>query len=422
MAKASFLQQTHGPRHSRHSIASGLAFLVVLLGVLVAPLAARAQIGSDRYSSIVIDGGTGRVLSAMNADDERYPASLTKMMTLYMLFEAVRDHRITFDQLVPVSEHAASMPPTKLGLTPGTRITVEQAVLGLVTKSANDAAAALGELMGGGEERFAEMMTLRARALGMTHTQFRNASGLPDFNQVTTARDMAILARHLIQDFPDQYHYFSTASFVFHGHLIPNHDPMLRTYPGADGLKTGYIDASGHNLVTSALRANVRLIGVVLGAGSNGERDQDMRAQLDDGFERMDVPPIRMAAASAPGMHLPALIPSAEAATLPRAARPVVPARNLVRLADAHTVGPAHPEPTAWAVQIGAFSTEAAARQAAVATQRAEGGTPRIEKGFSNGKPVWRAQLAGLSRADARATCAHHRGACSVLTDQVASR
>jgi len=417
MAKAFPLQQTHGPRRSGSRAPSRLAFLAALLGALLAPLAARAQIGSDRYSSIVIDAGTGRVLSAMNADDERYPASLTKMMTLYMLFEALRDNRVSLDQLVPVSEHAASMAPTKLGLTPGTRITVEQAVLGLVTKSANDAASALGELMGGGEERFAEMMTLRARALGMTHTQFRNASGLPDFNQVTTARDMAILARHLVQDFPDQYHYFSTPSFVFRGHLIPNHDPMLRAYPGADGLKTGYIDASGHNLVTSALRANVRLIGVVLGARSNGERDLDMRAQLDDGFERLDVPPIRMA------VHLPELIPAAEAATPPRAGRSAAPARGLVHLADARGETPTHPEPTAWAVQVGAFTTEAAARQAAEATQHAEGGSLRIEKGFSNGRPIWRAQLAGLTRADARAACAHRHGACSVLPpDQVASR
>ena len=155
------------------------------------PRPARAQIGSDRYSSIVIDAATGNVLSAVNADELRHPASLTKMMTLYMVFEALRDRRIALDQLVPVSSHAASMSPSKLGLLPGTRITVEQAILGLVTKSANDAAAALGELLGGDEERFAQMMTLRARALGMTRTVFRNASGLPDPEQVTTARDLA---------------------------------------------------------------------------------------------------------------------------------------------------------------------------------------------------------------------------------------
>ncbi len=170
---------------------------------LVAWQAGRAaQVGSARYASLVMDAGSGQILSAANADEPRYPASLTKMMTIYMLFEALRDRRVSLDELVPVSPHAAAMSPSKLGLLPGTTITVEQALLGLVTKSANDAAAALGELLGGDEERFAQMMTLRARALGMSRTTFRNASGWPDPDQVTTARDLALLARHLIQDYP----------------------------------------------------------------------------------------------------------------------------------------------------------------------------------------------------------------------------
>jgi D-alanyl-D-alanine carboxypeptidase len=257
------------------------------------------------------------VLSAANADEPRYPASLTKMMTIYMLFEALRDRRVGLDELVPVSVHAASMSPSKLGLLPGTSITVEQALLGLVTKSANDAAAALGELIGGGdEERFAQMMTLRARALGMSHTTFRNASGLPDLDQVTTARDLALLARHLIQDYPVEYHYFSVPSFVFHGRTILNHDRMLQTYPGADGLKTGYIDASGCNLVTSAVRGDVRLVGVVLGASNGAERDTHMASLLDAGFDRMGVPISR----GEPRIRMPALIAAASAATLPPAA------------------------------------------------------------------------------------------------------
>ena len=249
-----------------------------------------AQIGSDRYASIVVDAASGDILSAVNADEYRYPASLTKMMTLYMLFEALRDRRLALTQTVPVSPWAASMSPSKLGLLPGTVITVEQALLGLVTKSANDAAAALGELMAGDEERFAQMMTLRSRALGMTRTTFRNASGLPDWGQVTTARDMALLARHLIQDFPSYYWYFSVPSFVFQGRTIMSHQRMLQTYPGADGLKTGYIEASGFNVVTSALWGSTRLIGVVLGAGSGWERDQHMASLLDQGFERMGAP------------------------------------------------------------------------------------------------------------------------------------
>jgi D-alanyl-D-alanine carboxypeptidase len=188
-----------------------VASLLVLLAGLV-PLAARAQIGSERYSSIVVDAATGNVLEAANPDASRHPASLAKLMTLYMVFEALRDRRIMADQLVPVSSRAASMEPSKLGITPATRLTVDEAILGLVTKSANDAAAALGELLGGSEERFAQMMTLRARALGMAHTTFTNASGLPDPDQWTTARDLAILGRHLLGDFPGFYPYFSTRS------------------------------------------------------------------------------------------------------------------------------------------------------------------------------------------------------------------
>jgi D-alanyl-D-alanine carboxypeptidase len=276
---------------------------------------ARAQIGSYRYSSLVMDASTGQVLSSINADEPRYPASLTKLMTLYLTFEALRDRRVSPDSLVPVSAHAASMIPTKLGLLPGSQLTVEQAILALITLSANDAAAALGELLGGDEDRFADLMTLRARTLGMEHTTFRNASGLPDPEQVTTAHDLAILARHLIEDFPAYYSFFGTPFFLFHGRTIINHDRMLQTYPGADGLKTGYTIASGHNLVTSAVRGGVRLIGVVLGAGSNGERDLHMAALLDQGFEREDVPltpretlvagrlPSVIGAAQAAGLH-----------------------------------------------------------------------------------------------------------------------
>jgi len=218
-----------------------------------------------------------------------------------------------------VSAHAASQQPSKLGLLPGTVITVEQALLGLVTKSANDAAAALGELMGGDEGRFAQMMTLQARALGMVQTTFRNASGLPDPDQVTTARDLALLARHLVQDYSMYYPYFSTPGFAWHGRMIPNNDTMLLTYPGADGIKAGYIATAGHNLVTPALCAGVRLVGVVLGAASNPERDRQMTALLDQGFERMDVlPPARVVSA-----HLPWVVSSAHAAAMPRVVGPV---------------------------------------------------------------------------------------------------
>ncbi len=283
-----------------------------------------AQIGSGRYSSIVVDAADGAVLSGVNLDAPRYPASLTKVMTAYMLFAALRDGRLSFDQPVPVSAHAASQEPSKLGLLPGSSITVEQALLGLVTKSANDAAAALGELMGGDEGRFAQMMTLQARSLGMVQTIFRNASGLPDQDQVTTARDLAVLARHVVQDFPMYYHYFSTPGFLWHGRMIRNHDTMLQTYPGADGIKAGYIGASGHNLVTSAVRAGVRLVGVVLGTASSAERDRQMTALLDQAFERMDVLPLAPVASA----YLPWLLTPGQASLTPNAVKAVPHVRS----------------------------------------------------------------------------------------------
>jgi D-alanyl-D-alanine carboxypeptidase len=382
--------------------------------ILFASGTARAQIGSERYSSFVMDATTAKVLWAVNPDELRHPASLTKMMTLYMVFEALRDRRIALDQPVPVSGHAAAMSPSKLDLVPGTQITVQQAILGLVTKSANDAAAALGELVGGDETRFAQMMTLRAHALGMSHTVFRNASGLPDPEQVTTARDLAVLARHLIQDFPGEYRYFSMPSFVFHGRTILNHDHLLDSYPGADGLKTGYTEASGFNLVTSAVRGGVRLIGVVMGAARPGERDLHMAVLLDRSFEQLDVPavPRRTDVAS----RFATLLPSAHAAP-----------------SQAHTVASpesARPQPSVrWGIQIGSFATERAARAAAGNAHRlVEAGEIRLVSVAMRGKRIWRAQLGGLSQAEARNSCAvlvRHRIACAPLRSeagQVASR
>jgi D-alanyl-D-alanine carboxypeptidase len=401
----------------------------LLLTLFVATLAwsatARAQVGSARYSSIVIDASNGNVLEEVNADQPRHPASLTKMMTLYMTFEALRDHRITVDTLVPVSPHAASMEPTKLGLLPGSKLTVQQAILGLVTKSANDAAAALGELLGGSEDRFAQMMTLRARALGMSHTTFTNASGLPDPDQWTTARDLALLSRRLIADFPGDYRYFSTPSFAWHRQVIPNHDTMLRIYPGADGLKTGYTDASGHNLATSALRGGVRLVGVVLGAGSNGERDIHMAALLDRGFEQMDVPVVRRPMLVASHLNL---MSSAHAAEVTR----ITPHVAQVTRISAHVVEAPHPAAphghgAHWAVQVGTYASEASAHNAATLAQHdADAGAVRIQPVKLRGHTIWRAQVVGLTHEDAHDACAgQHKGKCLMIHGsgrQVASR
>jgi D-alanyl-D-alanine carboxypeptidase len=411
--------------------------MVLVMALLPGP--ARAQIGSDRYSSIVIEASSGRVISAANADEPRHPASLTKMMTLYMVFEALRDRRISLDQYVPVSPHAASMEPSKLGLLPGTAMTVEQGILGLVTKSANDAASALGELLGGDEDRFAEMMTLRARALGMTRTVFRNASGLPDPEQVSTARDLATLGQRLVQDFPIEYHYFSTPSFSFRGRTIYNHDLMLQRYPGADGMKTGYIEASGHNLVTSAVRGDVRLIGVVLGARSNPERDLHMAGLLDAGFEQLNVPVV-------PHWGMQASTASAALATSGAISGGTVPQGAVaaphpaIRATLAHNLVPDLPRPpraapvaradmARWGVQVGAFGTEAAARQAALAARRAAGdGEARVEQTGARGHYVFRAQLGGFTEGEAHDTCAslaRHRMACTPVrleSGQLASR
>lgn len=397
------------------------------MGVLASsPRPATAQIGSDRYSSIVIQATDGSVLSAVNPDEPRYPASLAKMMTLYLTFEALRDRRIALDQLVPVSEHAASMIPSKLGLSPATRITVEQAIEGLVTKSANDAAAALGELVGGGDEdRFAQAMTLRARALGMARTTFRNASGLPDPQQISTARDFAVLARHLVTDFPLQYRYFGIPGFVFHGRMIANHDRLLQSYPGADGIKTGYTEASGFNLVTSAVRGDTRLIGVVMGAARSAERDLHMEALLDTGFATLNIPvlPRREAPLTLAG-RFPSLGNgnAADRAQLLASqaglsSRPPVPDQKPIRPASR------------WAVQVGVFGSEVAARRAANAARRiADVGDVRVETVLARGRSIYHAQLTGLSPQDARAACAalaRRRMACAPIRldgGQLASR
>jgi D-alanyl-D-alanine carboxypeptidase len=295
-------------------------FAGAMLGVALAALpwrAAEAQIGSARYSAIVMEARTGTILIDAGADEPRFPASLTKMMTIYMLFEALRDGRTQLNSRVVMSEEAASRPPSKLGIPPGGGLTVEQAILALVTKSANDVAAAVGEHIGGSEERFAQMMTMRARSLGMTQTRFRNASGLPDWEQVTTARDMATLGRRLFTDFPNRYHYFGTVHFAWGRAQIRNHNRMLGDYDGADGIKTGFINASGFNIVTSAQRDGVRLVGATFGGSSWVERDRHMGALLDQGFARMGVAPrapssVMAAAAPAPRRNTPAARPVAQ--------------------------------------------------------------------------------------------------------------
>lgn len=274
----------------------GMPFLIIVAALVMASLvmaagpaeAARKKSRKapqpDRYASIVIEAETGYVLSERNADKKLYPASLTKMMTLYLTFEAIEAGKLQKYSRLPVSKRAAFQEPSELGLAAGTSIRVEDAILGLVTKSANDAAVVLAEAVGGSEDRFAQMMTQKAKALGMANTRFVNASGLHNAAQVSTARDMAILSQALMRDFPRQYRYFSTTSFTFAGKTYGNHNHLMKTYKGMDGLKTGYVYASGYNLAASAKQNGTRLVGVVFGGRTAKSRNDHMADLLDAGF------------------------------------------------------------------------------------------------------------------------------------------
>lgn len=239
-----------------------------------------------QFSAISVDARTGKILFATDADGLRHPASLTKMMTLYVLFQDLKAGRIKLTTDLLVSRRASSMAPSKLGLKPGTTISVENAIKALVTKSANDVAATIGENLGGSEANFAARMTRTARTIGMTRTTFKNASGLPNPAQVTTARDMATLGLRIQRDFPQYYPYFRIVSFSYNGQTIRTHNKLLGRYKGTDGIKTGYIAASGFNLTSSVKRDDKRVIGVVLGATSGPIRDKYMMRMLDGAFPK----------------------------------------------------------------------------------------------------------------------------------------
>ena len=261
-----YVHVVHGPGHAR---------------VHHAEAHVRHRGSSEEYSppsaSIVVDGNSGAVLEASNPDALRHPASLTKVMTLYLLFERLDSGKMRLDTQMNVSQHAADQDPTKLGLKPGSTISVEDAIKGIVTRSANDAAVVIAENIGGDEETFARMMTAKAHALGMARTTYVNASGLPDDDQVTTARDQALLGRAIQDRFPRYYKFFSTESFVFHGEAIRGHNHLLGSVDGVDGIKTGFTRASGFNLLTSVHRDGHFIVAVVMGGHSAFERDAHMR-------------------------------------------------------------------------------------------------------------------------------------------------
>ena len=262
-----------------------LAFALSLMAVFAfgatAPASARPV-----QAHILVDARTGEVLQASNADTSTYPASLTKMMTMYLLFEALQDGRVKLTDTITFSRHAASMPATNLNVDAGDRISVETAILAMIVRSANDVAVAVAEHLGETESGFARLMTNKAQMLGMTHTLFRNANGLPDAKQRTTARDMATLSIALIRDFPQYYGYFKRTKFQYHGVNYSGHNKLLKTFAGYDGIKTGYIRASGFNLASSAERDGRRLVVVVLGGTSPSVRDRQVASLLTSGFKK----------------------------------------------------------------------------------------------------------------------------------------
>lgn len=396
-------------------------------------------------SAIVVDMNSGSILYSQSADLPRYPASLTKMMTLYVLFGYLRAGKVTPTSELVVTPHAASQAPTKLGLKPGATISTTDAVKALVTQSANDAAVTIAENLAGTEENFARVMTDTARSIGMNATTFRNASGLPNEDQITTARDMATLAAHLIHDYPEYYGVFETRYFTFNGHKYRNHNKLLFGYQGCDGIKTGYTKASGFNLTASVHRGNKHLVAVVLGGKTGGQRDAAMRSLLDRHFAKATdtkPTPAQLLASLVPAPSPPAVQKPAYTLAPPTPAPSASTARagetstdttadTTTDTEEGDTGDPAEPieasvtvtEPGAKAtikpgkyqgafqVQVGAFTSEAEAQnRLGMVQQRAsdllDGHMP-FTTSFMMGDEEWyRARFAGFSRESAQAACA----------------
>ncbi len=360
----------------RRTLRGIATFLLVAFGLLAMPMLSHAK-----YASIVVDANTGRILHGTNIDTRNYPASLTKMMTLYMVFDALKAGKLTLDTKFRASRRAVRQPASKLGIRYKQTLTVREAILALVTKSANDVATMIAENIAGSERTFGLRMTAKARELGMGRTTFRNASGLPHRGQLSTARDMAKLARALITDHPKFYGYFSVKNFKYKGRVHKNHNKLLTSYEGTDGIKTGYIRASGYNLVASAKRQDQRLIGVVFGGNSSKQRNRHMTNLLNTGFRTLD------------GGKAPA--PTVVAS---------VPAPSPQKETSGRTK-------TKWAVQVGAFARHAQAYEAArTAIDTApsllrEGQIKVVPLKKRNGRTLHRARINGISKKQAYRAC-----------------
>ncbi len=274
-------------RKNSNKLSAILSCAMFTIALLTAPLSAQAN---NKYAAFIMDAETGATLHKKNAGKVLHPASLTKMMTLLMTFDALDKGELSLNSRVHISNHAASMIPSKLGLKPGSTIKVKDAIYALTTKSANDIAVALAEKIGGTEANFAKLMTKKARKLGMRRTRFKNASGLHHPKQISTARDMAKLGRILVTKYKKHYHFFSAKSFTYKGKTYRSHNKLMDTYDGMDGLKTGYIRQSGFNVVTSVVRNDRRLIGVVFGGKSGNSRNKQMAKLLDNAYTKLSRP------------------------------------------------------------------------------------------------------------------------------------
>jgi D-alanyl-D-alanine carboxypeptidase len=414
-------------------LSRALLALALILGVVLTPaadaLAAKKKkkpSGPSIVAAIVVDMNSGSILHEQAADVPRHPASLTKMMTLYVLFGYMKAGKVTPSSDLMVTSHAASQAPTKLGLKPGATIKVSDAIKALVTQSANDAAATIAENLAGSEQNFAKLMTDTGRRIGMKSTTFRNASGLPNDEQITTARDMAILSAHLIHDYPEYYTVFATQYFTFNGRRYKNHNKLLVNYKGTDGIKTGYTRAAGYNLAASAHRGNKHLIAVVLGGRSAGQRDTAMRDLLDKQFAAasdIKPTPAQLVASLVTPPALPAvkkpayaLAPAAPTPTpAPPAqgdiAEPALPLKaSLTESGPAKTSAKPVRYDGAYHVQVGAYmSQDEAENRLGMVQQRApdllEGHLP-FTASFMKGDEEWfRARFAGFSKSAAQAAC-----------------
>lgn len=393
--------------------------LIAILVLLVAlPALAQART-MDRYASIAVDEDTGEVLHARNADKLRHPASLTKVMTLYLLFDAIKRGEVGLDDRLMVSKHAAAAKPTKIGLKAGTTISVEDAIRAMVTRSANDAAVVVAERLGGGESRFAGMMTQQAKKLGMTRTRYVNASGLPDNRQVTTARDMAILADAIYRDFPKMFHYFSLSKFVWKGRSYGNHNWLVGHVKGVDGMKTGYTNASGYNVAVTAHRNGKRVIVVVFGGATAAQRDAHAMDLVNAAYKALDKRS-KLFARTWPGADFSEVKDPAEEPVVPPAGLPDQVAqgdtdekRGVRIIIDGQEPAPKPITVSsngAWMVQVGAYS-KAEQAQFRLKTVRALGfpqlksAGDAVQASSANGKTIYRARFAGFSANAAHSLC-----------------